>query len=553
MKSLIKSGFYKPVLIKTLKLNSSFILKMNQFFDAIKVGDLEKVKQIVHQFGDVIINTLYSGDGESPLMYAAYYGHLPIVRYLVQNGADVNPDTDSAGNTVLHLAVSDFPSNPDFRGLVKDPKEALGILIYLAEHGSQFGILNINNGQTASDYINYDLLYNLNYPAVNSLDEIKRLYRQMVFTPWKKGVNIIKRNNRIINRNRVVVRNIRLPGGARLPPNVSEKITRLTAFGKKRKGVKGLKKRKSLTKLTKVDLQKLVKKYVVTKSGSNREVAKRLLDLRNHIMYKSDLKRLEDFLGLPESKRYHGKRKIIKGAIRTTKFGVRRRRNNPALRYRNNDIFDEINNPNENDMGEIVNPATHERRIRNYLARDLSILESTDQFGRTPLMAAVLSNDPIALKVILRFHPDINKIYEHFTFDRVTPLMAAARLRSYKIVRMLVNAGADIGIRIHGRNVIDMINNLIVQLNEFNFNANSLIKIKDYLLKARHSARVIQGNYNNYITKKKTDAANVIKRNYLNYAYTPGGPGYNRVKKHFETAFGKKRKIRSDLKKLSRC
>jgi ankyrin repeat protein len=245
--------------------------------------------------------------------------------------------------------------------------------------------------------------------------------------------------------------------------------------------------------------------------------------------------------------------KNIFDEIRTS-FGVRRRRNNPALRYRNRSIFDEINNPNQNDIGEIVNPATHERLIRNYLASDPSILESTDQFGRTPLMAAVISNDPIAVKVILRFHPDINKIYEHFTFDRVTPLMVAARLRSYKIVRILVNAGADIGIRIYGRNVIDMVTILIEQLNEFNFNANSLIKIRDYLLKANHSARVIQGNYKNYMTKKKTDAANVIKRNYLNYSYTPGGPGYNRAKKHFETAFGKKRTnlktLHSDLKKV---
>jgi hypothetical protein len=89
-------------------------------------------------------------------------------------------------------------------------------------------------------------------------------------------------------------------------------IKRLS-FGKKRKVIK--------SKIARF-LQKLVKKYIVTKSGSNRELAKRLLSLRSHIMYKKDLKKVEDFLKLPKSKRYHGKRKIIKGSINL--FGKKR-------------------------------------------------------------------------------------------------------------------------------------------------------------------------------------------------------------------------------------
>jgi ankyrin repeat protein len=235
-------------------------------------------------------------------------------------------------------------------------------------------------------------------------------------------------------------------------------------------------------------------------------------------------------------------------------FGVRRRRNNPALRYRNYDIFQEIDNPKTNDIWEIVEPTTHARRIRNYLARDRSLLEKTDGFGRTPLIAAVLSNDPVAVKVILAFHPDLNKIYRHFTFGPVTPLMAAAILENSENIRMLVNAGADISVRSNGRNAIDILNNLIEDLGNAGFNVNEIIKKRDYLLKANHSSHVIQGNYKKYLTKKKIGAANVIKKNYLNYAYTPGGPGYNRAKKHFESAFGKKRidlkMLRSELKKV---
>jgi hypothetical protein len=80
-------------------------------------------------------------------------------------------------------------------------------------------------------------------------------------------------------------------------------------------------------------LQKLVKKYIVTKSGSNREVAKRLLSMRYHVMHKKDLKKVEDFLGVPESKRYKGKRKIIKGAINA--FGKKQQSIKSALKYIN--------------------------------------------------------------------------------------------------------------------------------------------------------------------------------------------------------------------------
>ena len=48
---------------------------------------------------------------------------------------------------------------------------------------------------------------------------------------------------------------------------------------------------------TKEDLQMLVKKYEVTRSGSNKEVAKRLLQLRSHIIKnKKDMRIILHFL-----------------------------------------------------------------------------------------------------------------------------------------------------------------------------------------------------------------------------------------------------------------
>jgi len=53
-------------------------------------------------------------------------------------------------------------------------------------------------------------------------------------------------------------------------------------------------------KATKEDLQRLVKKYEVTKSGSNREVAERLVKLRAHVIKnKTDKKIIEQFLKTP--------------------------------------------------------------------------------------------------------------------------------------------------------------------------------------------------------------------------------------------------------------
>jgi hypothetical protein len=55
-------------------------------------------------------------------------------------------------------------------------------------------------------------------------------------------------------------------------------------------------------------LQKLVKKYAVTKSGSKKEIALRLWKLRHHVMSITELNRIEDFLNVKQSERYKGPR-----------------------------------------------------------------------------------------------------------------------------------------------------------------------------------------------------------------------------------------------------
>ena len=60
------------------------------------------------------------------------------------------------------------------------------------------------------------------------------------------------------------------------------------------------------------NLQKLVLKHRVTRSGSKKEVAERLWKLHHHTMSLTELKKIEDFLQLPPSKRYKGPRFYVR-------------------------------------------------------------------------------------------------------------------------------------------------------------------------------------------------------------------------------------------------
>ena len=64
--------------------------------------------------------------------------------------------------------------------------------------------------------------------------------------------------------------------------------------------------------LSSTELQALVKKYVVTKSGSNKQVALRIWKLRQHVLSARDLKKIEDYLQLAPAKRYKGPRYTVK-------------------------------------------------------------------------------------------------------------------------------------------------------------------------------------------------------------------------------------------------
>jgi hypothetical protein len=67
-----------------------------------------------------------------------------------------------------------------------------------------------------------------------------------------------------------------------------------------------------MSEVTMSELQKMTKKYGTTTSGTKKQVASRLRQISAHTMTLADLKKVEDFLKLPQSKRYKGGRIYVK-------------------------------------------------------------------------------------------------------------------------------------------------------------------------------------------------------------------------------------------------
>ena len=70
--------------------------------EAAEDGNIEAVKQHIAAGTDVNAKDKY---GESPLLFAATFGHKEIAELLIANGADVNTKIDKIGMTPLHWAA----------------------------------------------------------------------------------------------------------------------------------------------------------------------------------------------------------------------------------------------------------------------------------------------------------------------------------------------------------------------------------------------------------------------------------------------------------------
>lgn len=148
-----------------LQINKNIYFACNQ-------GDLWSIKDLVAEGAD--INTKYDF-GYTLLHYAASNGALHILKYLLENGADIEAVTTTDGWTPLHIAVSKkavdpvayllrFNANIEARTKKQETPLHLAIingnccvLDYLIEKGANIEALNIL-GKTPLYIVNYNLL-----------------------------------------------------------------------------------------------------------------------------------------------------------------------------------------------------------------------------------------------------------------------------------------------------------------------------------------------------------------------------------------------------------
>lgn len=75
---------------------------INDLMNAIRINDVKEVVSIIHNQKNIVNQK--NSKGYSPLLLAAYYDNLDILKKLLDAGANVN-DRESAGNTSLIAAT----------------------------------------------------------------------------------------------------------------------------------------------------------------------------------------------------------------------------------------------------------------------------------------------------------------------------------------------------------------------------------------------------------------------------------------------------------------
>ena len=91
------------ILVFIILLLIAFPVSAANICEAVQTGDLAKVKELV--LTDKSCLNTKTDEGQTPLHLAVQTGNLPIVEFLVGQGANINAQ-DNQGNTPLHTAVA---------------------------------------------------------------------------------------------------------------------------------------------------------------------------------------------------------------------------------------------------------------------------------------------------------------------------------------------------------------------------------------------------------------------------------------------------------------
>lgn len=80
---------------------------MNTIFNYCQSGNLEEIIKLITQGININQRENYGRTGRTPLYVASKFGHLDIVRYLIDQGADINIQTIDEFSTPLHIAIKE--------------------------------------------------------------------------------------------------------------------------------------------------------------------------------------------------------------------------------------------------------------------------------------------------------------------------------------------------------------------------------------------------------------------------------------------------------------
>jgi len=94
------------------------IFSVETIHDCVLNNDLETLKKIVKKYEDKIDIDGKDEYGNTPFLYAASYGDIGMLRYLLKKGADIN-FKNKKGNTPLSIAVFNHRSPEIIELLVK--------------------------------------------------------------------------------------------------------------------------------------------------------------------------------------------------------------------------------------------------------------------------------------------------------------------------------------------------------------------------------------------------------------------------------------------------
>ncbi len=146
-------------------------------YEAASIGDLASMKQHITDQSSSINS--YSSDGFTPLGLACYFGHLEIVQYLVNHGADVNKASSNSFHVApIHsaTAISDYEITAFLLGHGADvnAKQQSGVTpLHSAAHNGKLDIatLLVDHGadvkaKTSDGKTPADMAFEKNYNEV---------------------------------------------------------------------------------------------------------------------------------------------------------------------------------------------------------------------------------------------------------------------------------------------------------------------------------------------------------------------------------------------------